>query len=154
MRFKRGDHVEVMDMGSEYIGSYYDDNIISTFPNEYIVQFRTLLEIEKSGPLREFVKVEKVRPKLASIEVSNFRLGETVDVYANDGWWMGRIISKFSESEYAVHFDSTNQDITYPFPTFGFIKSGVQQMMFRFMPVTDEIELYFKFLKSVFSCLM
>ncbi|XP_076884490.1 protein AGENET DOMAIN (AGD)-CONTAINING P1-like [Bidens hawaiensis] len=111
-RFKRGDHVEVKDLGSRFIGSYYDGNIISKFRNEYIVQFRTLLE----NYHREFVKAEKVRPKPAFVEVSSFRLGETVDVYANDGSRTGRIISKFSESEYVVHFDSTNQDITYPFP--------------------------------------
>ncbi|XP_076926031.1 protein AGENET DOMAIN (AGD)-CONTAINING P1-like [Bidens hawaiensis] len=115
-RFKRGDRVEVMDLGSGFIGSYYDGNIISTFSNEYIVQFRTLLENDQSGPLREFVKAKKVRPKPAFVEVSSFRLGETVDVYANGGWWTRRIISKFSKSEYVVHFDSTNQDITYPFP--------------------------------------
>ncbi|XP_076924465.1 protein AGENET DOMAIN (AGD)-CONTAINING P1-like [Bidens hawaiensis] len=109
-RFKRGDHVEVKGLGSGFIGCCYDGNIISTCRNEYIVQFRTLLENDQSGPLREFVKAEKLRPKPAFVEVSSFRLGETVDVYANDGWWTGRIISKFSESEYVVHFDSTNQD--------------------------------------------
>ncbi|XP_076941286.1 protein AGENET DOMAIN (AGD)-CONTAINING P1-like [Bidens hawaiensis] len=116
MKFKRGDQVEVMDMGPGFVGSYYDGNIISTFGNEYIIQFRTLLENDEFGPLREFVKAEKIRPKPASVEVSSFRLGEMVDVYANDGWWTGIIISKFGENEYIVHFDSFNQDITYPFP--------------------------------------
>ncbi|XP_076929949.1 protein AGENET DOMAIN (AGD)-CONTAINING P1-like [Bidens hawaiensis] len=116
MKFKRGDQVEVMDMGPGFVGSYYDGNIISTSGNEYIVQFRTLLENDESGLLREFVKAEKIQPKPASVELSSFRLGEMVDVYANDGWWTERIISEFGENEYIVYFDSSNQDITYPFP--------------------------------------
>ncbi|XP_076934327.1 protein AGENET DOMAIN (AGD)-CONTAINING P1-like [Bidens hawaiensis] len=115
MKYKRGDRVEVSDLGPGFLGSYYAGNIISTFGDEYIVQYRTLLENDSSGPLREFVKAEKIRPEPASVEVSSFLLGEMVDVYANDGWWTGRVISKIGESDYLVHFDSTNQDIMYPF---------------------------------------
>ncbi|XP_076934029.1 protein AGENET DOMAIN (AGD)-CONTAINING P1-like [Bidens hawaiensis] len=116
MKYKRGDQVEVVDLGPGFLGSNYSGNIISTFDDEYIVQFRTLLEDDSYGPLREFVKAEKIRLVPESVDVSSLNLGETVDVYANDGWWMGRVISKTGEFEYLVHFDRTNQDIMYLFP--------------------------------------
>ncbi|XP_076932003.1 protein AGENET DOMAIN (AGD)-CONTAINING P1-like [Bidens hawaiensis] len=81
----------------------------------YIVQFRTLLEDYQSGFLREFVTVDKISPKLADVVVSDFVLGRKVDVFANDGWWVGRIASKIGETEYLVHFDNTNLDIIYSF---------------------------------------
>ncbi|XP_076921194.1 protein AGENET DOMAIN (AGD)-CONTAINING P1-like [Bidens hawaiensis] len=116
MKYKRGDQVEVADLGHGFLGSYYRGNIISTFENEYIVQFRTLLENDSPGPLWEFVKTEKIRPIPTSVEVSSFHLGEKVDVYANDSWWTGMVISKMGKSEYLVHFGSTNQHIMYLFP--------------------------------------
>ncbi|XP_076939822.1 protein AGENET DOMAIN (AGD)-CONTAINING P1-like [Bidens hawaiensis] len=116
MKFKRGDPIEVVDMGSGFLGSFYDGTIISRVGKEtYIVIFRTILEADQSGLLREFVKADKIRPKPADVLVSSFDVGEKVDVFANDGWWVGRIISKVGESEYLVHFDSTNQDILYLF---------------------------------------
>ncbi|XP_076928411.1 protein AGENET DOMAIN (AGD)-CONTAINING P1-like [Bidens hawaiensis] len=116
MKFKRGDPIEVVDMGPGFLGSFYDGTIISRVGKEtYIVIFRTLLEADQSGLLREFVKANKIRPKPFDVLVSAFDLGEKVDVFANDGWWVGRIISKVGESECLVHFDSTNQDILYPF---------------------------------------
>ncbi|XP_076904108.1 protein AGENET DOMAIN (AGD)-CONTAINING P1-like [Bidens hawaiensis] len=116
-------------MGHGFLDSFYDGNIISRVGNEtYIVIFRTLLEADQSGLLREFVKADKIRPKPADVVVSGFNLGQKVDVFANDGlvcsnedvfandgWRAGHIISKIGETEYLVHFDSTNQDIIYPF---------------------------------------
>ncbi|XP_076926148.1 protein AGENET DOMAIN (AGD)-CONTAINING P1-like [Bidens hawaiensis] len=116
MKFKRGDPIEVVDMGPGFMGSFYDGNIISRVGKEtYIMIFRTLLEADQSGLLREFVKDDKIRPKPADVLVSGFDLGEKVDVFANGVWWVGRIIRKIGETEYLVHFDSTNQDIIYPF---------------------------------------
>ncbi|XP_076888148.1 protein AGENET DOMAIN (AGD)-CONTAINING P1-like [Bidens hawaiensis] len=115
MKFNRGDSIEVVDMGRGFLGSFYDGTIISCVGKAYIVVFRTLVEADNSGFLREFVKADKIRPKPADVFVTGFDLEEKVDVFANDGWWVGHIASKIRESEYLVHFDSTNQDIIYPF---------------------------------------
>ncbi|XP_076943298.1 protein AGENET DOMAIN (AGD)-CONTAINING P1-like [Bidens hawaiensis] len=116
MKFKRGDLIEIVDMGHGFLGSFYDGNIISRVGKKtYIVVFRTLLEADHSRLLREFVKADKIRPKPADVVVSGFYMGQKVNVFANDGWWDGSIIRKIGETEYLVHFDSTNQDIIYPF---------------------------------------
>ncbi|XP_076936820.1 protein AGENET DOMAIN (AGD)-CONTAINING P1-like [Bidens hawaiensis] len=92
MKFKRGDRIEVVDMGSGFVGSFYDGNIVSRVGKKtYIVQFRTLLEDDHSGFLREFVTADKKRPK--PVDVSDFVLSQKVDDFANDGWWVGRIAS-------------------------------------------------------------
>ncbi|XP_076893464.1 protein AGENET DOMAIN (AGD)-CONTAINING P1-like [Bidens hawaiensis] len=115
MRFNRGDSIKVVDMGRGFLGSFYHRTIISRVGKEYIVVFRNLVEADNSGFLREFVKADKIRPKPAEVYVTGFNLGEKVDVFANDGWWVGFIARKIGESEYLVHFGSTNQDIIYPF---------------------------------------
>ncbi|XP_076956198.1 protein AGENET DOMAIN (AGD)-CONTAINING P1-like [Bidens hawaiensis] len=116
MKFKRSDQVEVIDLGDGFVGSYYDGNIMSRVGKKtYIIQFRTLLEADQSGFLREFVTARKIRPQPNDVVVTDFALGQKVYVFANDGWWVGRIASKIGKTEYLVHFDSTNQDIIYPF---------------------------------------
>ncbi|XP_076919338.1 protein AGENET DOMAIN (AGD)-CONTAINING P1-like [Bidens hawaiensis] len=104
MKFKRGDQIEVIDLGAGFFGSYYDGNIMSRVGKKtYIVQFRTLLEADQSGFLREFVTANKIRPKPDDVVVTDFVLGQKVDVFANDGWWVGRIASKIGETEYLIH---------------------------------------------------
>ncbi|XP_076926044.1 protein AGENET DOMAIN (AGD)-CONTAINING P1-like [Bidens hawaiensis] len=139
MKFKRGDRIEVVDMGPGFLGSFYDGSIILRVGKKtYIVQFRTLLEVDKFGFLREFVKADKIRLKPDDVLVTGFDLAEKVNVFANDGWWVGRIASKIGDTEYLVHFDNTNQDIIYPFLTFVFIRTGMLLMMFGCILVTEK----------------
>ncbi|XP_076890304.1 protein AGENET DOMAIN (AGD)-CONTAINING P1-like [Bidens hawaiensis] len=138
MRFNRGDSIEVVDMGLDSWGLFYDGTIISRVGKEYIVVFGTLVEADNSGFLREFVKADKIRPKPGDVFVTGFDLREKVDVFANDGWWVGFIASKIVESEYLVHFDSTNQDIIYPFAIFAFIKTGMLPMRFGCIPAVEQ----------------
>ncbi|XP_076944963.1 protein AGENET DOMAIN (AGD)-CONTAINING P1-like [Bidens hawaiensis] len=106
MKFKRGDKIEVVDLGVGFVESFYDGNIMSRVGKKtYIVQFSALLEADQSGFLREFVTTDKIRPKPADFVVTDFVLGQKVDVFANDGWWVCRIASKIGETEYLVHFE-------------------------------------------------
>ncbi|XP_076949174.1 protein AGENET DOMAIN (AGD)-CONTAINING P1-like [Bidens hawaiensis] len=114
MSFHRGDQVEVLNKEDGFKGSYFPANIISTISNkDYIVQYRTLIENDGSGPLREIVSVDKIRPKPREIVASEFSLSEAVDAYTNDGWWVGKVI-KVLGSEYLVHFETSGEKIAYP----------------------------------------
>ncbi|KAI3773363.1 hypothetical protein L1987_47890 [Smallanthus sonchifolius] len=114
MAFQRGDQVEVLNKEEGFEGSYFPAYIISRISyNEYIVQYKTLVKGDGSGPLREVFSTDKIRPKPREIVATDYCLSEVVDAYANEGWWVGKIIRKMG-SKYLVYFESSNEETPYP----------------------------------------
>ncbi|KAI7744524.1 hypothetical protein M8C21_014588 [Ambrosia artemisiifolia] len=114
MDYKRGDKVEVVNNEEGFKGSFFPANIISKVSdNEYIVQYRTLVKDDNSGPLREVLSAKNIRPAPREIVASGFRLSESVDAYVEDGWWAAKVVGK-SGSDYVVRFDNECEEKTYP----------------------------------------
>ncbi|KAI3802700.1 hypothetical protein L1987_30841 [Smallanthus sonchifolius] len=114
MAFQRGDQVEVLNKEEGFEGSYFPAYIIPRISNkEYIVQYKTLVQGDGSGPLREVFSTDKIRPKPWDIVATDFCLSEVVDAYDNDGWWVGKIIRKMG-SKYLVYFKSSSEKKAYP----------------------------------------
>ncbi|XP_076927040.1 protein AGENET DOMAIN (AGD)-CONTAINING P1-like [Bidens hawaiensis] len=116
MAYERGDRVEVAKKGDGFKGSYYPANIISRITsNEYIIQYRTLVQDDNSGPLREILSTDVIRPQPREFNVTGFRLSKVVDAFDNDGWWVGKIIEKMESDEYLVHFEKLGKKTVFPF---------------------------------------
>ncbi|KAK3008399.1 hypothetical protein RJ639_013929 [Escallonia herrerae] len=114
MVFRRGDEVEVSSKEDGFVGSYFPAKIISELmKKEYIVQYKTLLREDMSGLLREIVAADEVRPVPPEVSASGFSLCDEVDVYANDGWWAGKVTGKVG-GKYFVYFETTGDEIAYP----------------------------------------
>ncbi|XP_059627131.1 protein AGENET DOMAIN (AGD)-CONTAINING P1-like [Cornus florida] len=114
MGFRRGDQVEVASKEEGFLGSYYAATVIAeVLEKEYIVQYKTLLKDDRSGPLREIVTAGEVRPRPPQIPATSFGLYEKVDAFDNDGWWVGNIAGKVG-LEYLVNFETTWDQIAYP----------------------------------------
>lgn len=113
MEFRRGDVVEVASKEDGFLGSYYEAIVVcQPLKKDYIVQYKTLLKDDHSGPLTEFVTVSELRPVPPEIPVSGFDLNDQVDAYGNDGWWVGRITGKIG-STYFVYFESSEDEYGY-----------------------------------------
>lgn len=66
----------------------------------YLVEYQTLLS--KKNPdklLVENVASHFLRPQPPSHSEEGFQVGEVVDAYCNDGWWIGIIRNVFDEEE-------------------------------------------------------
>ncbi|XP_059663245.1 protein AGENET DOMAIN (AGD)-CONTAINING P1-like [Cornus florida] len=114
MGFRRGDQVEVASKEEGFLGSYYAATVIvEILKKEYIVQYRSLLKDDMSGPLREIVTAGEVRPRPPQIPATSFGLYDNVDAFDNDGWWVGKITGKVG-LEYLVYFETTGDQIAYP----------------------------------------
>ncbi|KAI3747630.1 hypothetical protein L6452_10164 [Arctium lappa] len=114
MAFERGDRVEILSEEEGFVGSYYAANIITwLMKKEYIVQYKTLLKDDGSGPLREVVSADQIQPVPPEIPVTGFSFGDVVDAYDKDGWWVGRISGRMG-SNYFVYFANTKEEIAYP----------------------------------------
>ncbi|XP_055823818.1 protein AGENET DOMAIN (AGD)-CONTAINING P1-like [Solanum dulcamara] len=113
MGFSRGDLVEVESKEDGFLGSYYEAIVVcQPLKKDYIVQYKTLLKDDHSGPLTEFVTLSELRPVPPEISVSGFNLNDQVDAFGNDGWWVGRITGKIG-SKYFVHFESSGDECGY-----------------------------------------
>ncbi|KAK6919717.1 Agenet-like domain [Dillenia turbinata] len=113
--FRKGDLVEVCSKEEGFVGSYYAAVVVAEVGNNsYIVEYKTLVTDDETQPLREIVSACEVRPNPPEIEVKGYSILEKVDAYDNDGWWLGQITGK-TESGYYVYFNTTGDEILYPF---------------------------------------
>ncbi|RZC47580.1 hypothetical protein C5167_040523 [Papaver somniferum] len=139
--FCEEDEVEILGHEEGFWGSYYEAKIIKQTEkeDEYLIEYKTLLEDKKvTGEgedtvitdgaekvfLQETVNVKLIRPAPPKVEVSKFKIGDEVDVFDYEGWWVGRV-TRVSEirNKYTgtvkircyVWFDSTGEEIDYQF---------------------------------------
>lgn len=57
-------------------------------------------------PLIETVTEEELRPPPPNPEnPAAFEIGEKVDVFDRDGWWVGKVVNKDGQKKYEVCFD-------------------------------------------------
>ncbi|XP_021910758.1 DUF724 domain-containing protein 6-like, partial [Carica papaya] len=116
MKFKRGDEIEVSSGEQGYLGSYYEAIVSRKISNTmYIVEYKNLIKDDGSGPLREIININEIRPRppIVPFPAEDLSTGDKVDSYDNDGWWSGTICEK-KESGYVVHFHTTGETITFP----------------------------------------
>lgn len=96
-KFKLGDIVEVCNKEEEFLGSYYEAKVEGYLGcNTYIVEYKNLLKEDESGPLREVICANEMRPfpPQVAAPAEDFKVGDKVDVFDNDGWWKGEIKEK------------------------------------------------------------
>ncbi|KAJ4976868.1 hypothetical protein NE237_001974 [Protea cynaroides] len=106
-RYRIGDSVEVHSEEEGFLGSYYEAKVVDVTKNHVIVIYKTLLNDDESGWLRERVHFSEVRPRPPQLWSSGFHQWDEVDAYDNEGWWVGRICS-ITESKYYACFNGIN----------------------------------------------
>ncbi|XP_055828587.1 protein AGENET DOMAIN (AGD)-CONTAINING P1-like [Solanum dulcamara] len=117
--FQRGDQVEVASQEWGYIGAYYTATIVSLIGNShYRVQYTNLVNDDKSDLLEEIVTASEIRPMPPKqhetlLIPEDIRMYDIVDVFDNDGWWIG-FISGRHEENYYVYFPTTGDNVAYP----------------------------------------
>ncbi|MCL7046794.1 hypothetical protein MKW94_018907 [Papaver nudicaule] len=128
--FSVGDSVEVVGHEDGFWGSYYEAKIIKQSEEEqegdqFLVEYQTLEDDDKN-PIQQTVNAKYLRPVPPQISkvsaAAKFKLNDAVDVWANDRWWVGRVMQvvphkhKYTGSDRTrvfVWFDSTQEEIDY-----------------------------------------
>lgn len=119
--YKVGDKVEVCSKEEGLVGSYYEGTIVSCLDErgKYTVRYKNLLKDDESELLTEILFPKYLRSIPPRVRrPSKFQLNQKVDVFDNDGWWVGEITSEKILMQktyyYSVYFNYTNQTIYYP----------------------------------------
>ncbi|KAF9595024.1 hypothetical protein IFM89_036042 [Coptis chinensis] len=114
MRFKRGQSVEIALKEEGFQGSYYAGIVLTRLQdNDYIVEYKTLVNDEETRLLRDVINGVDIRPVPPEIKVSSFGLCEKADAYDNDGWWSGTVTGRKGVM-YNVYFEGCREEIAYP----------------------------------------
>ncbi|MED6170045.1 hypothetical protein PIB30_026897 [Stylosanthes scabra] len=116
---RRGSNVEVIGKEEGFFGSYYEATIFKCLGMGcYVVQYMNLLEDSGRKPLLDVVRLKDIRPIPPDhdADLDGFEVNQCIDVYDNEGWWVGEIKSKRRRGEYFVYFSSTNEEIVYSAP--------------------------------------
>ncbi|KAL4555050.1 hypothetical protein LXL04_037661 [Taraxacum kok-saghyz] len=124
MSFEIGETVEVIDNEDGMEGSYFRGQVIDRSPGRRTIRYHTLLA-DDGSPLEEVISVRSLRPPPPTV-LARFHLGDMVDVWHNDVWWVGRYVRR-EGPKYTVFFENKAPKINM-FPiqehNFVFIKSG------------------------------
>ncbi|GAB4859690.1 hypothetical protein Ancab_011169 [Ancistrocladus abbreviatus] len=115
MTFKRGELVEICGKDEGFEGSYYPATIISKVStNSFIVQYNTLLKDDESAPLREIIYATEIRPTPPDVDVTEFKVADQVEAWANDGWWLGKVKDRYGRGranlDYCVYFENSREE--------------------------------------------
>ncbi|GLT35720.1 hypothetical protein SLA2020_101470 [Shorea laevis] len=113
--FEKGDKVEVCSKEQGFLGSYYEATVINPLDGgEYQVQYKNLVTDDMSQPLIETITAEELRPLPPLMRRPNEFWGtEEVDVFDNDGWWVGTVVGR-QEKRYKVYFASSDETLWFP----------------------------------------
>ncbi|AET00182.1 putative Agenet-like domain-containing protein [Medicago truncatula] len=118
--YKVGDKVEVCSEDEGFVGSYFEATIVSCLESgKYVIRYKNLLKDDESELLMETLFPKDLRPIPPHVRNPlKFKLNQKVDVFDNDGWWVGKIASEKILMEkscyYSVYFDYCHQTIYYP----------------------------------------
>lgn len=116
MRFLPGQEVEIASKEEGFLGSFYTATIVTYIENGfYLAQYKELLKEDESGPLREVIRGEDIRPTPPAKSfpiAAGFAVLDRVDVLYNDGWWTGTITGK-EGSRFIVHFENSGEELSF-----------------------------------------
>ncbi|CAI9118918.1 OLC1v1020545C1 [Oldenlandia corymbosa var. corymbosa] len=113
--FIKGMMVEVKSDEQGYLGSWYTAQVVGqTDDRKYLVEYQTLKTEDESELLVEPAESYFIRPCPPQItKADGYKMLEEVDVWFNDGWWVGVISRNLGARGFAVYFWTTNEELEF-----------------------------------------
>ncbi|KAG5079279.1 hypothetical protein JHK86_003344 [Glycine max] len=112
---KPGSAVEVSIDDDGFSGSWFSATIVSSWAiDRFLVKYHNLVENELSHtPLQEVVCLHQLRPLPPPEKHRDFKSGDKVDAFHNDGWWEGHITGKLGNGRFRVYFRDTEENMVF-----------------------------------------
>lgn len=112
--FERGTSVEVMSDDEGFRGAWFPATVVNSAGNKFLVEYKDLMTDDESEPLKETADFLHIRPAPPAYSVlGKFKNLQEVDVYYNDGWWVGVISKVLADSRYMVYFRPWKQEMEF-----------------------------------------
>ncbi|XP_057427342.1 protein AGENET DOMAIN (AGD)-CONTAINING P1 isoform X2 [Lotus japonicus] len=113
---KPGTAVEVCSEDDGFRGSWFTGKIVRRLANNKVsVEYDSLTEDDEgTKPLKETLHIRQLRPLPLPETQHEFKFGDEVDAYHNDGWWEGHITEELGNGRFAVYFRVSKERIEFP----------------------------------------
>ncbi|KAJ7977845.1 Agenet-like domain containing protein [Quillaja saponaria] len=117
--FKPGSTVEISSDDEGFRGSWFLGTIVRRCSSKgslvkFLVEYKTIMEDEKgSKPLSEMIDLSQLRPEPPRETDRDFKFGEDVDAYYNDGWWEGTITEQLENGKFGVFFRTSREQLEF-----------------------------------------
>ncbi|XP_061361441.1 protein AGENET DOMAIN (AGD)-CONTAINING P1 [Gastrolobium bilobum] len=114
--FKRGSVVEVSSDDEGFRGSWFSGTVVRRIASDkFMVEYDNLMADEQSSKrLKEVISLHQLRPLPPAESHPEFKFGDEVDAFHNDGWWEGHITKDFGDGNFAVYFRVSREQIVFP----------------------------------------
>ncbi|KAL1341383.1 hypothetical protein HN51_027855 [Arachis hypogaea] len=113
--FKPGTRVEVSSDDDGFRGSWFSGTVIRRAgADKFTVEYDNLLADERGKKkLREQLGFHQLRPLPPEEAGVEFKFGDEVDAFHNDGWWEGSITQELENGMFAVYFRGSKEQIEF-----------------------------------------
>ncbi|CAH2038490.1 unnamed protein product [Thlaspi arvense] len=113
--FTSGTHVEVSSDEEGFKGSWFVAKVIEPIgQDKYLVEYRDLREEDGVEPLKEETDFLHIRPPPPpSDEELDFAVGDKVDAFYNDGWWVGDVIESTQDGRIGIFFRQSREKMRF-----------------------------------------
>ncbi|MED6216604.1 hypothetical protein PIB30_009197 [Stylosanthes scabra] len=112
--FKPGTRVEVSSDDDGFRGSWFSGTVTRRAGDKFTVEYDNLLASERSKKkLKEQLGFHQLRPLPPADPGAEFKFGNEVDAFHNDGWWEGSITKELENGKFAVYFRGSREQIEF-----------------------------------------
>lgn len=112
--FSSGTVVEVSSDDEDFHGCWFTAKVIKRIgQDKYLVEYRDLREEDGIEPLKEEADFIHVRPPPPREEYVDFAVGDKVDAFYNDGWWVGVVNDGMKDGTVGVFFKRTKEKMRF-----------------------------------------
>lgn len=113
--FSSGTIVEVSSDEEGFKGSWFVAKVIERIGEDnYLVEYRDLREENGVEPLKEEADFLHMRPlPPTSEDYTDFAVGDKVDAFYNDGWWVGDVIESLQDGRVGIFFRQSREKMRF-----------------------------------------
>ncbi|XP_072961609.1 protein AGENET DOMAIN (AGD)-CONTAINING P1-like isoform X1 [Typha angustifolia] len=113
IEFVKGRKVEVSSDDEGFRGAWYTATVVKSVGKKFLVEYQNLRTDDETKLLTETVWPRHIRPTPPNTPVVEFKLLEEVDVFYNDGWWVGIVSKVLRGPRYIVYFRTWNEEMEF-----------------------------------------
>ncbi|CAK8572543.1 unnamed protein product [Lathyrus sativus] len=113
--FKPGTLVEISSDDDGFRGSWFTGKIVRRLVGDkFMVEYDNLMVDEDiTKRLKESIRLHQLRPIPPKEITRDFKFGDEVDAYHNDGWWEGHVAGILEDGRKTVYFRVSREQLEF-----------------------------------------
>jgi len=112
--FSSGTVVEVSSDEEGFQGCWFAAKVVEPVgEDKFLVEYRDLREKDGIEPLKEETDFLHIRPPPPRDEDIDFAVGDKINAFYNDGWWVGVVIDGMKHGTVGIYFRQSQEKMRF-----------------------------------------